>query len=398
MELPYRVFKHKLAEHPLVKKVCSNYYNISVLWSSGIRERYLISRIERRGKFSFKTSVPTIAIPPSTWWEDLSNNKQLVKTYKFGINEFEHDVAKYPNFTRWSWAEYNKLGFYEQRIFLHEFFQFVLDNGWVDNKYNDQILNNSLQLIYDESPRSFSYGRGLKLFKTYKSKEKPGIRLIDNFFPLYRYGKGSSSAIFNKNSIFGRRTIYRAIVNIAKSNALAVKNGNKIKYPYFDYESLLLNIRATKRTLKMAKTRPINLYRSIIKHFGMSGKSMYDFEPHFGEKCIAATVEECFYAYRPTCPFDMQADGLAKFFNTNFKKDSGTGTERYDFAIIDFNFAFNIELFNIVLKDVYQRVDSMIVFVDNKHKKEVLSKVKVVQSIPIRTGMTEDLNGEFIMI
>lgn len=394
MELPYRVLRQKLSEHPLVSKVTSNYFNIMVTWKSGIKEKWAINRKERMGRSIYKSSIAPIVIPISKWWEDLSNDKKLVKSYKFGINELEHDVTKYPNFTRWSWSEFVKLGFYEQRIFVHEFLQFVLDNGWNNNQYSENVLNHSLQLVFDEQLKTYSYGRGWKLGRRY-AKEKPGHRLIDHYIPLDRYGKHSYSGFLDRRTKFHVTLLYRGIVNLIRYNRSLIKKGEKPKYLYFDYDSLLANLRFHREKAMVAKIRPISLYRSIIKEFGMSGKSMYDFDPLYGEKSIAAFAEECPYYYRPTCPFDMGANGLAKFLGTSFAEDHGG---RYDFTIIDFNFKFKPDLFKIVMETVYPKVDSMIMFVDNFNIEEIIAKYKPRKSIPMRVSRFNMINGAFLLI
>lgn len=385
MEQAYRALKKLLEQDPRVKKVSFNYYGLKVIWNNHLRDIIHINRKQFGKPIRAKKKHFLWTVPDVRWIDDIYDNKTVPRHFRYNFNELETKDDEYFNLSRWSYENYSGLKFLDRYLFVHGLLDYIVEHGWQLFKYPDEVLRENYQSIIDEGTNSHRKRIGYRLAKyLYKNKDRPGDLILENFMPSGHYNTSSVKLIFNFKHKYTICKWYKAIFKIIRKNRSLKKNGiNKVVD--FDYKTMIKSIKVSKfrdKHFKSYSFRPVNLYRAIIYDLGLSGKTFFDFEPRYGEKFLAAAVEECPYYFRPTCPFDTYYKDVANFIeNTNISKYDES--IRYDFSIVDFDFKFNMSVFEHYMENYFKKVDTNIIFVSNAYIDDISKKYPPFKKIPL---------------
>lgn len=387
-------------QDPRIKKVKSDYNGFIVYWNNHIKEKIQIARRYYGKKIRSKKKHFLLVVPEVWWWDKLSNDKIVARHFKYNINELElNNSDEYFNLSKWSYQDFETLKFYDKLMFMHGLLDFIVEHGWKPFKYPDEVLRENYQNILNEGTNSHRRRNGYRLAKYFfKNKDRPGDLILEHFMPNGHYNLSNNKFIYNfkhKNTIC---RWYKAIRRIIRKNKWFKKEEIN-KTIDFDYKTLIKAIKVSDRRQKFFKSfkfRPIALYRVIIKDLGLSGKTFFDFEPRYGEKFLAAVVEECPYYFRPTCPFDTYYKDVAKFIEYDDISEEDKSI-RYDFSIIDFDFKFNKSVFDYYMKNYFNKIDVNVIFVSNPYVEEIMKKYPPTKKIPMRICHFEPLNGYFFI-
>jgi len=374
MEQAYRRLREKLTNHPLVERVDCNYYFFVVTWKSGIKERLVINNFDNDNKVKFKYYIKSPIrphfMPKAMWWEHLSNGYEPKPHYLENV-EFEDDTEKYSNLINWKWADYEKCGFYEKLLLIHEILQYIIEHEWKEQKFPENTLRHSLQMVYDESPKGFHFTRrrGLRIRSYRKLAERPASKLLEHFMPYGFYGRDDPYHFMSTKSIKQRRRIYLAIRNIIRKNRNLKSKGKK-QFFDFNYRNILKHMRNQDHSVKISpyKMRQVGLLRSLIDQLDMQGKTFYDVDPMMGEMHIAAHTKECSYYYRESAPFDQGAKLLSQFIGSHCEIDNNN--RRYDFGIYDGHLSPNYPKACYAFDVMKEKVDLAIIYVANEYMEQ----------------------------
>lgn len=377
MEQAYRRLKEELLKNPLVSKVDISYLYLTVTWKSGIKERLVIKRFlnSYKGYIHSRLIRPQF-MPSAMWWEDLSNGYKPKPHYLDDV-EYEDDIEQYSNLINWKWSDFKKAGFFERLITIHEILEYIIKNGWKEQKYPNSSLINSLQLVYNEKTKAFKMNNsiGYKLKSYRKLAERPAGKLLEHFMPYGFYGKDDPYYFMSAKTMKQRRRIYLAINNVIRRNKTLEKKGKK-QFFDFNYRNILKMMRIQHKSIRVIpySIRQINLYTTIIKDLGLDGQSFYDVDPALGELHIAAHATNCPYYYRESAPFDQGCKELSKFLKSHCEKDSDNMT--YDFGIYDGNFLPNYDKTEHAFELLTKKTNIAILYVANKYFDKWVSEHK----------------------
>lgn len=378
MEQAYRRLKTELLNNPLVDDVDLSYLYIIVTWKSGIKERLVTKRFLNRNSLVYysKSKIRPWFMPPAMWWEDLSNGLKPMPHYLDNV-EYEDDLDKYSNLINWKWSDYKKAKFFERLITVHEIFQYIIDNGWKEQKYPEHSLTNSLQLVYNEKLQQFKLKRsGYKTRSYPRLAERPAQKLLEHFMPYGFYGRDDPYYYMSTKTPRSKKRVYLAIRNIINRNYALEKKGRK-KFFDFNYNNILKMMRLQHRSsIRVApySIRQINLFVTIMKDLDLEGKSFYDVNPMMGELHIAAHVLNCPYYYRESIPFDQGSKELSKFINSHCEIDEGNST--YDFGIYDGNFFFDYDRTQHAFELLNEKTNLAMIFIPNEFYDKWISEHK----------------------
>jgi hypothetical protein len=67
-----------------------------------------------------------------------------------------------------------------------------------------------------------------------------------------------------------------------------------------------------------------------------------------------------------------------------------------DFAIVDFNFVFDMPLFELYMKDFRGNSENLLIFVDNVHMEEVVKRFPPSESRPLKISNYHPVNGAML--
>lgn len=396
MEQAFRRLIKELKNHPSIKSVEGNYYEIKIVWKSGIRERIIPARYENNfKKDSYLRAVmyrPRFIRTNVQWWDQISTGNKINPHFLY-IDEIVDDTSKYANLIEWKWSDYFKAKFYERLLMHNDIIEYITEHGWQGCKYPEHVLRNSMQLMYDEKLSVYKSKR-LKNYQitNYHGNERPGVMALKHFMPYGFYGFNDPSFRLTIKSYRDAKRVYKAINNIISHNLVRVKKGRK-QFINFNYENILKYMKA-KKSNPYYKFRQIGLYRLLIQDFELSGQSFYDVDPIMGELALAAHAEGCPYYFRPTCPFDEYSDDMATFLSAEWHPDNN---ERYDFTIFDNGFKYDKDTYDTVMELFSEKVDTAIIFVNNKNIDEFCTKYPPDEEYKMRLSKSPDINGKWLI-
>ena len=329
------------------------------------------------------------------WWDQLCENKVVPRYLKYNINEIDLNDNEYFNLSKWSYEDFSKLKFFDRYMFVHDLLDFIMEHGWKPFKYPDEILIKNYKDVVDENIKSHKRLTGYRLAKnTFKNKDRPGDLILEHFMPNGYYNLSSTKLIFNFKHKYTIHKWYRAILRIIYKNRRMKKAGST-RVIDFDYKTIIKSIKVSDykdKHFKICKFRPVSLYRALISDLGLSGKTFFDFEPRYGEKFLAAAVEECQYYFRPTCPFDTYYKDVAKFIGYDGISEFDESI-RYDFSIVDFDFKFNKSVFDHYMKNYFKLVDTNVIFVSAPFADDISKLYPPSKKIPMIVSNFPGLNG-----
>jgi hypothetical protein len=336
---------------------------IKVYWKTGITERWFIPRVRPW----YNTTQELWVIPKARWFDELSNGYKVPKIYMYNLNEIEHKKEDIEFSACWMWEDYKKAGFYEKMMFINEVTKHFMTCK-IGYKYPKDVLYQDYQDMINEKEESY-YFKGMYRFskKHRYAVHKPGQLLFENFLPTLYYGKDNLINLLDWTYKFNATRFYRAIRGIIRHNKKVekkIKSNNRTTLDFsFRNISKFMCMKMKKR-VRPFKWRPVPMYRHIIRKLRYNGLSIYDYEPRYGEKAMAAANEGCEYYYNQTMPFDEYADELADFLGCKFYVDEGYN---YDIAIVDFNyFIEEYEEIQYYMDNYREKTDRLLIYVPNK--------------------------------
>lgn len=399
MEQAYRRLLKTLEENPLVDRAKYTHCYINIWWKSGIKERLIVHRYENNdfllNRYRKSPVWRPVFLPQAMWWEDLSQNSVPILNYSDNVSELNDDVSKYSNLANWKWSDYEQCGAWERILLVHTVLQYVMDHGWKNQIFPEDTLNNSLQMVFNEKLNLYEAKDGYKL-RSFNGKERPGDKLIQHFMPCGHYGKNDPYYYLSTGSLPQKRRIYLAIRNIINRNKILKKKGRK-QFLDFNYDSIMKCMRKKRTSYKIIpyRLKQIGLYRTLIKRFDLNNQSFYDIDPLLGEKYLSCMVEQCPYYYRETAPFDDKCQKLAEFTSYDCTADTDG---HYDFAIFDNGFVFDEDILEESWKIFENKVDMLIIFVQNPHMDIWLERhPDPIESISMKPSNRPDNIGKWLI-
>lgn len=401
MEQAFRKLKNELLNLPSIVEVKTNYYYFQIKWKYGIKERLILNKFDNNDKLKtryLKSHIRPHFLPKALWWEELSNNKKPKIHYLENV-EFEENIENFSNLVNWKWSDYLECKFFERLLLIHEILQYVIDNGWKEQRFPENTLRHSMQLIYDEGPDPYKYkNRNRKGYRTrgYNNKEKPGDKLIQHFMPYGFYGKNDPKYMLDCSHARNIRRTYFAIRNIISKNKLLKQKGRK-QFLDFNYANIIKCMRDQRRSvyLKPYRMRQIGLFRVLINDLDLAGKSFYDVDPELGELHLVAHSMGCPYYYRESAPFDEHGPKMSEFLKSDCHADKDG--IRYDFGIYYNNF-FDYDLTKEAFEIMKNKVDLLIIFVEYSAINEWLKEYPGChQKIPLNRNKNPNYHGDFLL-
>lgn len=397
MEQAYRRLIDNLSKHRLIEEIADyNYHEIKIVWKSGVRERIVLPRVETspHRKLSFyksKRYYPVFA-PKAMWWEDLSNDYYPKHNYLENINDLEHNVDNHVQFINWKWSDYKKSRFFEKLITVHEILDVIIKNGWSKENYPIQSLHEDLNFVLNDDLSKYKLKKlDFYCLRMHAQMRRPGEKILKHFFPMGDYARKNPSHLFNCKNVDDIRRVYKAMRMLINRNYRQKNNPKKLRD--INYNNILKSMRYNKIQVSIYRSRQIGLYRRLIQDLGLNGKSFFDVDPLFGERALAAYVEECPYFYIPTCPFDICAPNLSKFINYDFNI---ADDRRYDFSMYD-NELYNKNIFEKVLNIMSEKVDVGLIYVKNLYYDDFAKNNKPDKYFHMKTSRMFQYCGRWLL-
>lgn len=397
MEQAYRRLIERLSKHELMQEVIDyNHHEIKILWKSGIKERLVLPRTEtspyRKSSFYRSKIYAPVFVPKAMWWEDLSNDYYSKHNYLENINDIEYNIENYKNFINWKWSDFIKSKFFERLITTHKILDFIIKNGWNQEKYPIKSLNEDLNLVLNDDLTKYKLKKiDFYALRYHKGGVRPGEKILRHFFPMGDYSRKNPSNLFNCKNIDDIRRVYKAIKILIHKNYRLKDKPKKIID--INYRNLLKCMRYNKTPVAVYKHRQIGLYRRLMQDLDLNGKSFFDIDPSFGERALAAYVEDCPYFYNPTCPFDACASELSKFINYEFNI---ADDRRYDFSIYD-NEIYNKIIFENILNTMSEKVDVGLIYLKNLYYDDFIKTNKPDKYFNMKTSRMSQYCGKWLL-
>lgn len=364
---------------------------IKVYWKNGITERWFIPRV----KPWYNTTHELWIMPKVRWFDEISNGHNVPKIYMYGLNEIEYPKEDIEFCACWMWEDYKKAGFFEKMMFINEVTKHFMTCK-IGYKYpKDALYQDYNDMLNDKEEYYYSKGKYAFHKAPKYNTHKPGQLLFEHFLPTLYYGRDNLINYIDWTYKFNAKRFYRAIRGIIRHNYKVEKRGRKNTALDFNFRNIskFMSIKSKKR-VRPFKWRPVPMYRHIINKLRCKGMSIYDYEPRYGEKAMAAANEGCEYFYNPTIPFDEYADNLADFLGCEFHIDEGYN---YDIAIVDFNFYIKeYEEIQYYMDNYREKTDRLLIYVPNKFIDRFRDEYGGNDWVKVRFCRYEPENGRWV--
>lgn len=248
--------------------------------------------------------------------------------------------------------------FYEQRLSIHRLIYRILQEGWVDIEYHPNDLKKDLISLDVNLHDKHTWDGMLHLYGQYGSKFHPGSMLLEQF-TNYASGKIKKAWFLPMVLFYTIRILLKKKKDVTRHNMLCV----------------------LRRQTSIRQVCP-NVYRAMLRHFGLNGCVIADPYPGFGSKAIAAAMEEC--QYHSSEPFDR----LGGYLGTEYY---GLDRDNYDAVLLDYDFTQGRWISD--LRQWSDKADVKLVFVPRK----IATKFpKPDRYIEIKTGMEFENKTDFV--
>ena len=261
------------------------------------------------------------------------------------VQAFPFEEANLPFLYTIQYQNYKKGSFYEQRLNIQKYIEKIILEFNNNIQYSQKELIKDLRLLHDSDPISnHRYKKKLNVC-AHHAKNPPGLSLVEGLSFLLEDGPISDNIkLPNK--------LYHAIKHLLKKRK-NISIHNMINWLVAGEERFLCP----------------NLYRAILQTFNLSGINIYDPEPDYGSKAIAATLENCNYHSDNTAKLTK----LAQFLGTNYYPNN---LDSYDCILIDRRFSKNHALIDI--KELLKLTGMLIVYISNGEENLVPKPDRIV--------------------
>lgn len=294
-KLKIREVLQRLKNHPLVSKISFErvYGNgtFTVTFTDGITETWYMSG-NIREKHIFDSIMPT-----GEWFK----NKQI-KTYKeFETNPLNPDYQQLQSYFLISKKELKEAGFCEVRLKIHELIDSLVKEGWIPFKYPENSLRKDFESLKKDNLNK--YAEGTHRIAPYRNRTNNGKLLLMHFNDIGDI-KYSYRPTFRES--WAPIPLYQAI------NAMVISRKN-------------ITRSAINRSITIMGGRHTSGFRVPLIHSWqailtkMKVTSVYDLEPNYGEKAIAAAAHNI--QYKPLKPINSD---LLKFIGSKEGKSDIT--------------------------------------------------------------------------
>lgn len=285
-----RLNNHQLVSEVSFERVYGN-GTFSVTFTDGITETwYMSDNIKEKHIFD---SI----MPKDEWFK----NKQI-KTYReFEANPLNPDYQQLQSYFLISKKELKEAGFCEVRLKIHELIDSLIKEGWISFKYPDNSLRKDFELLKKDDLNN--YAEGTHRIAPYRAKPKGGKLLLMHFNDIGDI-KYSYRPTFRES--WAPVPLYQAITNLVSAR----KNITR---------SAINKFIATMggRHTSGFRVPLIHAWQAIFTKMKIS--SVYDLEPNYGEKAIAAAAHNIHY--KPLKPINTD---LLKFIGSKEGKSDIT--------------------------------------------------------------------------
>lgn len=251
--------------------------------------------------------------------------------FKGGIIQIGHQFEDpaYHEFFEINYKHWKMGSFVEQRLAVHRLIKLILERGWVETDYPNNVLVEELKKINEDPERKF-FRKG-RIWTTGNT----GRIFVEQFF----YWR-----------IRGKRTIKTAW---REPRSLSVAIGHIIKrkknITRFNLMDRLIKI----PTYYYKLVSPC-VYRTIFRYFKLRNLVVADPCPGPGSKAIAATIEGMVYHS------ELELDKLGAFLGTSYERlDRGI----YDLVILDNNLIDDPDKIEALMEDWKNKASMMLVYV-----------------------------------
>jgi hypothetical protein len=301
-----RLAVKRLKKTPIVTEISYNYYRIFVKFANRLKEFWIL-----RDHFKGNPRWFAIRIP----LKNLLTEYRLPVYSEFETHPLDEEEQEFLRpFFIIQRSDIKKAGFVDIRLAVHSLIARLLSEGWIDLKYPKSFLKEDLERLRQcDSNRFFvspdTMSAYLKYGHPHLSTE--GRTLVEHFLKWGNYSTGGRTlkdAWANASCLHGAiQTLLETEKDITRSNVvryLGIGGGNRHSGPKF-----------------------INpgFFYSAIKNFFISTKTIYDHQPGFGSKMLAASLMECEYV-----PNGGEFKEMASFVGCKI----GVPQDRYDLAIL----------------------------------------------------------------
>jgi len=346
--------KRKLDEHPLVARYNHTYTGLGeyffVRFTDGTYEVW-----ESRQGTRFELDKPCYYYLTNAKMRLPRENAILDREIKIH-KQFESIDGSYSELFSVPLKEYMRAGFINRRLFVHEFAQKLVDEGWVDLNYPLDELDNEYKAYLNDSDKRYRYTPNKIVMvngERYRCRN-----LIEHFFPIKLFeGKGWRASLGE---------------GWKSQRKLAIAVSNVMRKCYDINRSNVVREMANDRHLGYGPRIPNpTFWRAIIDRFAPDTESIRDVEPDWGGKALAASFFAADYYY-DDFPYHEAFEELGNFVGANFKKYDN---ENCDLCILS-DMPVNAETALNRITENIDKYDKCIIIVDHDSYNEVAGKFK----------------------
>jgi hypothetical protein len=344
-----------LKKNSLVKKITHSYYKVKTTFSTGISETWVL-----RDHHIFKFSTFSSRFPTSNLFI------REIPTYsEFETRPLDEDENEFLKpFFILQRKDIDKAGFLDIRLAVHTLIDKLLSEGWIDLKYPKPMLQQDLSILLDCDPNRFFMEPNLiSAFAKYGYHQlsTPGRTLAEHFL---RWGDHSDGKKTLREVWTDPSSLFSAIQELL-GTAKDITRSNIVRH---------FGIRGGRRHSGPKYFDP-RMYYSLIKNLFPNAKSVYDANPKWGSKMLAAAAAEQEYAA------DALSDGLqemAEFVGCDARI---VENKKYDIGILSDTEPMKAEEAIPALDRSLRMCKGTLILVDRSDVEEIKSKFMPRRSI-----------------